>query len=147
MSQQQPRSLEERLHALAAFLPRLEQADFEFGNSVQPPSKEPDVFIMPFYSFSSDADAFIDMTYEMEWVLFDFDWPSWMSTAEATTLRDDPDALARATPDQLARLLTVLIRQERFSEGSLASAFESGLLTGIVRRAAQLEAEMAGERA
>ena len=34
--------------------------------------------------------------------------------------------------------LTVLIRQDRFVEGALASAFKSGLLTGIVRRAAAM---------
>jgi hypothetical protein len=57
---------------------------------------------------------------------------------DAMRLRDDPKALAAASAEQLAKLLTVLIRQDRFVEGALNGAFEAGLLTGIVRRAAGL---------
>ena len=39
---------------------------------------------------------------------------------------------------QLQKLLTALIRQDRFVTGALAGAFESGLLTAIVRRVEQL---------
>jgi hypothetical protein len=40
--------------------------------------------------------------------------------------------------DQLAKVLTVLIRQDRFDEGALQSAFDMGLLTAIIRRAEAL---------
>jgi len=63
---------------------------------------------------------------------------NWIETPEVMELRDSPDAIAQATTEQLSHLLTVLIRQERFCEGSLESAFGSGLLTGIVRRAATI---------
>jgi uncharacterized protein DUF6508 len=43
--------------------------------------------------------------------------------------------------DQLAWLLTAIIRSDRFVEGSIAGAFESGLLARIARRAAVLLAE------
>jgi hypothetical protein len=48
----------------------------------------------------------------------------------------DPRALARATPEQLFCLITALIRQDRFSGGTLLNAFRRGLILGIVRRAA-----------
>ena len=67
-----------------------------------------------------------------------------MGTPEALTLRDSPASLAKATPDQLSHLLTVLIRQDRFAEGSLVASYESGLLTGILRRAAVLAGESGG---
>ena len=38
-------------------------------------------------------------------------------------MRDDPEVLATATLDQLAKLITVLVRQERFAEVSLMGAF------------------------
>ncbi len=38
----------------------------------------------------------------------------------------------------MERLLTALLRQDRFVEGLLGEAFESGLLTRIVRRASVL---------
>jgi hypothetical protein len=65
-----------------------------------------------------------------------------METREAKRLRDEPAALAAATADQLASLLTVLIRHDRFVEGELAGAYRSGLLTGILRRAAALWEEL-----
>ena len=52
-----------------------------------------------------------------------------------------------ATADDLARLLTAIVRSDRFSEGSINGAFESGLLARIARRAATLlaaEASVAG---
>ena len=142
MNAKQPHSLEERLAALAAFLPRFEQPDFQFDCWEPSSFEEPGVISMSGYSLSNEASAFVDMAYEMGWVLFGFDWPTWKGTNEAAELRDHADTLSKATPNQLAQLLTVLIRQERFSEGSLAAAYASGLVTRIVRRAAQLKAEL-----
>jgi hypothetical protein len=39
---------------------------------------------------------------------------------------------------QLLYLITALIRQDRFSEGTLLNAFRGGLILGIVRRAAAI---------
>ena len=60
-------------------------------------------------------------------------------------LRAEPSVLEAATPEQLQRLLTVLIRQERFVDGALESAFESGLLVRILRRVAALAEDPALE--
>ena len=49
--------------------------------------------------------------------------------------------------EQLQKLLTTVIRQDRFVTGALAGAFESGLLTAVVRRVEQLRLEAARESA
>ena len=72
------------------------------------------------------------------WVVAGFDWRSWMETVEGRSLSRDPDAVAGATPEQLERLLTAIVRSDRFVEGSIEGAFESGLLARISRRAAAL---------
>ncbi|HEX6868113.1 MAG TPA: DUF6508 domain-containing protein [Candidatus Limnocylindrales bacterium] len=90
------------------------------------------------------AQAFVRDAYDLGWVRGDVDWGTWSETAEATTLRDDPTALARADRDQISKLLTTLIRLDRFSGGTLGSAFSSGVLTGIVRRIAALEGDGSG---
>ena len=136
--------LRDRLKALADFLPVLEDPHFACGEMIYPKHKAPNVFYLPFYHLSAEASAFMKMTYEKVWVLKDFDWGRWMFSPEAVRLRDDPEALASAGPEQLARLLTVVVRQERFCEGSFAEAHESGLLVGIVRRAAALLAKLDG---
>ena len=132
-------ALKDRLDALAEFIPRFESSDFQFGQMVIEPG------IMPYYSFSDDALSFIQVCTDMKWVQ-PFDWGEWKETSEAAQLRDEPGALEDATPEQLERLLTVLIRQERFVDGVLDSAFESGLLVGILNRAAALAKDTALER-
>jgi len=84
------------------------------------------------------STSFEQIAYGLGWVILDFDWPTWKQTPEAISLRDDDQALAQATPEQLARLLTVCIRQDRFCEDALESAFESELLTRILERAAAI---------
>ena len=80
--------------------------------------------------------------YDCGWVLSDFDWGSWAETAEATVLYEDRSALKNASPEQLAKLLTWQIRNDRFSEGSLSKSFDSGLLVGILGRAEAMRAEI-----
>ena len=131
-------ALKDRLDALAEFVPRFESPDFQFGQMEVKPG------IMPSYSFSDDALRFIQVCTDMKWVQ-PFDWGEWKESSEAVQLRDEPGALEAATPEQLERLLTVLIRQERFVDGALESAFESGLLVGILKRAAALAKDTALE--
>ena len=134
-----PALLKERLAGLAAFLPEFESPDFQFGHWVEEkPTSKPGFSTFPYYCLDQRANAFVKTAYDFGWVLCDFDWGEWKGTSEAINLRDDPSGLDQATPEQLARLLTVCIRQDRFVEGGLGAAFESGLLTGIVRRAAAL---------
>jgi hypothetical protein len=141
MGTQRPISLAQ-LRAIAGFLPRFEEPGFQFGTRLK--SSEPDgALILESYSLSETAGAFVATAYAEGLVLDAFGWPAWKGTMEAASLRDDPATLARASPDQLASLLTVLIRQERFVDGSLASAFETGLLTAILRRADAIVEETA----
>lgn len=69
----------------------------------------------------------------------------WMEAEEAARLLSRAEALAQATPQQLARLLTVFARQQRFIDGAMLNFWESGLLLGILRRVAALS--QAGEGA
>ena len=46
--------------------------------------------------------------------------------------------MADAPVEDIGKLITAIVRSDRFVEGSIAGAFESGLLLGIARRAAAL---------
>lgn len=139
-SSNQP-TLRERLNGLAPFLPALEDPNFEMGTWSAARSSESGVLTLPSFTLNPTASSFIEAVYNSGWVIGNFDWPAWKATPEATQLRDDPETLAKASPEQIAQLLTVLVRQERFCEGSLESAHKSGLLTSIVRRAVALLSE------
>jgi hypothetical protein len=89
------------------------------------------------YRDQADDVDFVTMCYDFGWVE-PFDWVAWKETQEAVQLGDDPEVLAKATSEQLQKLLTVMIRQDRFVEGSLASHFNSGFIDRIIDRAAVL---------
>jgi len=133
-------TLRVRLQALAAFLPVFERADFEFGTWAGGERMADGAIQMPYYSFGPEAERFISTAYEFGWVI-PFDWGAWLQTPEARRLREGGDALLTANADDLARLLTAIIRSERFGDGNLEGAFKSGLLTAIVRRAAALASQ------
>jgi hypothetical protein len=135
------RSLAERLDRLAAFLPMFEDREFRLGLWVGGRPLPHGMLHVPEFVLSDPAVALVEAAYDAGWVLADFDWASWKNSAEARELTRDPQALARATHEQLAKLLTVLIRQDRFVDGTLAEAFDSGLLVAILRRADALRRE------
>src|SRR5262245_24416435 len=133
-----PTTEEDALRGLAAFLPRFKAAGFQFGHWTQPTSGEQGVIVMPYFDLSDEASAFVQAAYNLGWVRGDIDWHSWGQTPEAQNLQNDPALLAQATREQLASLLTLCIRQDRFVEGTLMSAYESGLLVRILERVATL---------
>jgi Family of unknown function (DUF6508) len=130
--------LRRRLRILADTLPILEAPDFTPGRWHDSEKREDNVWTMPWYELSPQAEAVTRAVGQAGLLQPGFDWPTWAQTAEAQALRHDPDALAAATPDQLGKLLTALIREDRFNEGALGDTFESGFMTAVVRRAKAL---------
>ena len=130
--------LVERLTRLAGFCPIFELKGFEFGKWCGGEEIGHGVIEDHYFQFGDSAAALIEMCYEFGWVLHSFKWSEWMHSTEAQELRDRPEKLAEASPDQLAKLLTVLVRQDRFCEGNLAAAYQSGLILGILHRASVL---------
>jgi len=127
----------ERLRVLADLVPVLGAADADFGHWEAPPPID-GVHHMPWFEFGPTAEAFRSAVGRGGWMVIGFDWMTWLQTEEGAALRDRPEALAAATPDDLARLLTAIIRSDRFVEGSIAGAYESGLLARIALRASAL---------
>lgn len=126
----------ERLAALASFLPSFTEPGLTFGGWAGG-TEQAGVIAMPWFEPSGEADRFVKVAYDYGFVR-DFDWMEWRQTDEAIALRDDPSALSTASEGDLAMLITALVRSDRFCEGALEAAFDSGLLTRIVERARQL---------
>ena len=129
-------TLVEQLQALASFAPIFSESGFQFGHWSLP-EQQGEVTEFAYFSLSADARRFVDTVYHYGWIR-NFDWSTWRQTREAVRLRNDPEALSRATPSDLAKLLTAVCRSDRFVEGGLAGDFKSGLLTRIVERAETL---------
>jgi hypothetical protein len=133
--------LVDRLRPLAELVPVLEAPDADFGHWQDGSGGTDGVLHLPWFEFGPAADAFRAAVGRGGWVIVGFDWMTWLQSDEGQALRDRPGAVETATPEQLGHLLTAIVRSDRFVEGSIAGAFESGLLTRIAERAAALLAD------
>ena len=127
----------EQIRALADFCPVFANPKFVYETQDEVKEKK-GVITMPSSSLSPEAKAFNKMIYQEGWILDGFDWPEWAQTDEFKDLFSKPEALAKASSHQLAKLLTALTRKERFCEGTMASACSDGLLARITHRASML---------
>jgi hypothetical protein len=68
-----------------------------------------------------------------------FDWGGW-EAGRLAIQRCDQAALATCTDQECLQYLTLLVRAERFTEGTLARSFDNGLMQTLLRRLSQLRA-------
>jgi hypothetical protein len=122
-------STEDRLRQLAAFAPRLRARQATFGEwrGGDPVAAAERCNSAPWFAQSELGEQLVDMLYRSGWVLEGFDWALWAETKQGKALLSDPAAIAVADSEQLAKLLTALVRGNRLSEGTLAKAFDGCL--------------------
>lgn len=125
------------LKALAAFAARLSQPGVSFGAMGESKGKgtAEDPAQFPYWVSTKLADDFVKMAYDAGWVDPDLNWPEWLNTVEAQSFVTDAPAIATANAEQLRRLLTAIIRSDRFREGAILEAFEDGMVGAVVARA------------
>lgn len=91
----------------------------------------------PYWAHSEDAKTFIKYATAVG-LSISFDCAEWLTTEEAQTLCENAGCINSANYDQLVKLLTSHILNDRVNPGALNAAFESGILTEIVQRAQAL---------
>ena len=123
----------QQIDAILRYLPLFEKQGYQFGQWVEPEGQ------FPYFSFSPEVNEFIDALRKQDMIIR-FDWTSWRK--EAKRYQTDPEALETADLLTLRKLLTVHVRAERLAEGHLASVFESGHITAILRRLKQIRQKM-----
>lgn len=134
MEEARSMNAEHQLRGLASWPAVLEATSFDFGHWEGGETRPDGVITMPYYVFSTRARELISALP----VTPGFNWPDWMKTEEAQALVADHARIAAASADQLVKLTTAIVRSDRFTEGSIAGAFKSGLISAIARRAAVL---------
>ena len=128
----------DRLRQLAAHAVEMSVPDFSFGHWHDSRLLDDGSFSVPWFELGPEADSFVRDASALGFVR-PFDWVAWIATPEAAALLE-PDGLRNASADQIANLLTALVRRNRFVEGALEGAFESGLILAILERAKELSA-------
>ena len=114
---------------VASFLPIFGANGFDFGTWVLRQGS------FPFVTYHPEVGRFVRTLERHGWVYEspDFLWGPWLRTPEAAGLLSG-ETLPAATPEQLARVLTVFARQERIVDGSRLEMYQSGLLLAALRR-------------
>jgi hypothetical protein len=125
---------DEDLKPFAAAVDLLEKPHLNFGGWGGGDRRPDGVINMPYYSLSDEGMRVVGAMP----VRYGFDWVQWKDTPEALAFARDHSLIAEATADQIVKLSTLLKRQDRFVDGLLASAHESGLLLAMAKRAAAL---------
>jgi hypothetical protein len=126
--------LDERLRVLAGWAPTLASGELEFGHWVVSKPDADGVTHMPWYDYSPEARRFMAEVVGAGWVQ-PFDWMAWASGPAGQALIAEPERVATVGADDLQRLLTAIIRGDRFIEGNVVGAYESGMLLAIALRA------------
>jgi Family of unknown function (DUF6508) len=129
----------EAVAALLELLPVLESPDFLAGEWCGGEEDADGVISMPWFELSPDASAFVDAL-RAHGLIVPFDWVAWHEEAECIVTGD---GLEHADLLTLRKLLILLVRRDRFVEGSLGEAFASGLVVRIVRRLQELNPQTA----
>ena len=132
---------DDRLARLGRHARVLEAPGFSFGSWVPSRTDDAGVIHLGWFEPSPEAEAFLA---DARALVHPFDWPTWAASAEGRALLEDPAAVASASAEDLGRMLTALVRSERFGDGTLEAAFERGMLTAIARRAAELAGPAGG---
>lgn len=84
-----------------------------------------------YVNYGSLVQEFLDFMYAKNLVI-QFDWPGWRG--KEAIQEGNAREIQSATPSDALKYLTVMIRADRFSEGALLNAFDTGLVSGALRR-------------
>ena len=90
---------------------------------------EDGVMSMPFNEPSPVITEFLEIVYNMP-IVIDFDWAGWEEGKKM--IRDDFDYDTIDIPTK-CKLITAIVRNDRFREGALESALESGVILKILK--------------
>lgn len=134
-----------RLRGLAAWSDALAGPDFRIGDWHAGWQDEAGVLHLGWFELSDDAERFTRDLGRLRWVR-PFDWMAWLGTPRGTELAESPEAIGGATAEELANLLTAIVRSERFGDGSIEGAHRTGLFLAAARRAAVLADALEADR-
>jgi len=114
---------------LLELIPKMEKAQ-KFGKLVTGEKNENGVIVMPYWNENAIVIQFQEIVYNMP-IIVSFDWDSWEEGHNILQDKNfDFDTIDIPTK---CKLITAIVRNDRFCDGVLISAFESGLILRILK--------------
>ncbi len=119
----------EEWEPLLSLIPEIESTS-SFGEWSRGSSGNEGAFQMPWCTPAPVVERFLKVIYGIP-IVISFDWGSWDEGRRMVGDDDfDYDSVDLLTK---CKLITAIVRNDRFCEGLLVSAFESGLMLKILR--------------
>ena len=91
---------------------------------------EEENILFPYCTEAPIVSQFLHIVYRLP-IIISFDWGAWEEGRKIAS-NDDFDLDTLDLPAK-CKLITAIVRSDRFSEGTLVSAFESGLILRILK--------------
>ena len=89
-----------------------------------------DLFTMPYMSQSEIVSQFLTLSYELQ-IIINFDWGSWDEGRKMAS--DENFNFDTIDIPTKCKLITAIVRNDRFCEGALVESFESGLILKLLK--------------
>lgn len=118
----------EQFDAVLRFLPMVESPEFTAGEWITKPGE------MPWFVESDTVREFYKMLHHQR-ILIGFDYTSWL---KETGFVEHPEKIQNTSVGDLRKLLTSIVRGDRFCEGLLGGEFRNGNIPAILRRLKEL---------
>jgi hypothetical protein len=115
-------------HPLLKLIPEIENAP-TFSTWSGGKKNQENVFVIPHFVPDFIVSEFLKVVYDIP-IIINFDWAEWDEGREIANENFDFDSVDLVTK---CKLITAIVRNDRFCEGALASAFESGLILKILK--------------
>ena len=114
---------------LIELIPKVESTS-KFGEWASAEKNEEENILFPYCIEAPIVSQFLHIVYRLP-IIISFDWGAWEEGREIASNDDfDHDTLDLPTK---CKLITAIVRNNRFCDGALVSAFESGLILRILK--------------
>jgi len=114
---------------LLDLIPEIEKTN-NFGEMKSGEKNEEGIIIMPNWVESTIVSRFHQIVYDLP-IVISFDWGSWKEGRKIVNDKNfNFDSIDIPTK---CKIITAIVRNDRFCDGALVSAFESGLILKILK--------------
>jgi len=114
----------EAINQITSYIDYFSDSSNDFGGCSS------DTSTLPYITYSSKVESFIQDLHILGFII-EFDWTAWDKPKDVF---ENPQLIRSFEFKELEQLLTTIIRKERFSEGTLMSAINNGIILRILEQ-------------
>lgn len=119
--------------ALASLVARIQAHERSFGERIPPRQIAENRVVMGYSVTGELVDEVYKFLYAQGLVLAGFEWVNW-EDGRALLNGENSPSISDLTVEETLGLITSIVRGDRFSEGALLSAFDSGTMPKLLAR-------------